>query len=46
MKVSVEIMSEIEQHARRYDSANCWTGTSETLSVVIIDLFNYIKEIE
>lgn len=46
MKVSAERMIEIEQHARRYGSANCWTGTSGTLSAMIIELLKHIKEIE
>lgn len=39
-------MIEIEQHARRYGPANCWTGTSGTLSAMIIELLKHIKEIE
>lgn len=46
MKVSAERIIEIEQHARRYGSANCWTGTSGTLSAMIIELLKHIKEIE
>ena len=46
MKVSEERMIEIEQHARRFGSANCWTGTSGTLSAMIIELLNHIKELE
>jgi hypothetical protein len=46
MKVSEERMIEIEQHARRFGSSNCWTGTSGTLSAMIIELLNYIKELE
>jgi hypothetical protein len=46
MKVSEERMIEIEQHARRFGSANCWTGTSGTLSAIIIELLNHIKELE
>ena len=46
MKVSVERMVEIEQLARRFGPANCWTGTSGTLSAMIIELLNHIKELE
>ena len=46
MKVSAERMIEIEQHARRFGPANCWTGTSGTLSAMIIELLKHIKEIE
>ena len=46
MKVSKERLIEIEQHARRFGPANCWTGTSGTLSAMIIELLNHIKEIE
>jgi hypothetical protein len=46
MKVSAERIIEIEQHARRFGSANCWTGTSGTLATMIIELLNHIKEIE
>jgi len=46
MKVSAERMIEIEQHARRFGSANCWTGTSGTLSAMIIELIKHIKETE
>lgn len=46
MKVSNERLIEIEQHARRFGPANCWTGTSGTLSAMIIELLNHIKEIE
>lgn len=46
MNVSAERMIEIEQHARNFGSANCWTGTSGTLSAMIIELLKHIKEIE
>lgn len=46
MSVSAERMIEIEQHARRFGPANGWTGTSGTLSAMIIELLNHIKEIE
>ena len=46
MKVSQERLIEIEQHARRFGPANCWTGTSGTLSAMIIELLKHIREIE
>ena len=46
MKVSAERMIEIEQHARKHGPTNCWTGTSGTLSAMIIELLKHIKEIE
>ena len=46
MKVSVERMIEIEQHARRFGPANCWTGTSGTLSAMIVELLKVIRDLE
>ena len=43
MAISRERLIEIEQHARRFGPANCWTGTSGTLSAMIIEL---LREIE
>jgi len=43
MPISRERLIEIEQHARRFGPANCWTGTSGTLSAMIIEL---LREIE
>jgi hypothetical protein len=43
MPISRERLTEIEQHARRFGPANCWTGTSGTLSAMIIEL---LREIE
>jgi len=43
MPISRERLIEIEQHARRYGPANCWTGTSGTLSAMIVEL---LREIE
>ena len=43
MPISRERLVEIEQHARRFGPANCWTGTSGTLSAMIIEL---LREIE
>lgn len=37
---------EIEQHARRFGSANCWTGTSGTLAAMIIELLKVIRDLE
>jgi hypothetical protein len=37
---------EAEQLARRYGSANCWTGTSGTLAAWIIRLLNERKELK
>ena len=34
---------EIEQVARRFGSANCWTGTSGMLSALIIEAMNMTK---
>jgi hypothetical protein len=39
-------MIQIEQHARRFGPANCWTGTSGTLSAMIIELLKVIRELE
>jgi hypothetical protein len=44
--VTPERMIEIEQHARRFGPANCWTGTSGTLSAMIIELLKVIRELE
>ncbi len=41
-----ERMIQIEQHARRFGPANCWTGTSGTLSAMIIELLKVIRELE
>ena len=41
-----ERMIEIEQHARRFGSANCWTGTSGTLATMIIELLKVIRDLE
>jgi len=43
MPISRERLVEIEQHARCFGPANCWTGTSGTLSAMIIEL---LREIE
>jgi hypothetical protein len=43
MPISRERLMEIEQHARRFGPANCWTGTGGTLSAMIIEL---LREIE
>ena len=43
MPISRERLIEIEQHARRFGPANCWTGTSGTLSAMIVEL---LREIE
>lgn len=37
---------EAEQLARRYGSANCWTGTSGTLAAWIIRLLNERTELK
>lgn len=37
---------EAEQLARRYGSANCWTGTSGTLAAWIIRLLNERSELK
>jgi len=44
--VTPERMVEIEQHARRFGSANCWTGTSGTLATMIIELLKVIRDLE
>ena len=41
-----ERLVEIEQHARRFGPANGWTGTSGTLSTMIIELIKVIRELE
>ena len=41
-----ERMIEIEQHARRFGPANGWTGTSGTLSAMIIELLKIIRDLE
>ena len=41
-----ERMIEIEQHARRFGPANGWTGTSGTLSAMIIELLKVIRDLE
>ena len=41
-----ERLIEIEQHARRFGPANGWTGTSGTLSAMIIELLKVIRELE
>jgi len=46
MRVLPERIIEIEQHARRFGSSNCWTGTSGTLAAMIIELLKHIKELE
>lgn len=46
MKVSAERLIEIEQHARRFGPANGWTGTSGTLSAMIIELLKVIRDLE
>ena len=38
-------LTEAEQLARRYGSANCWTGTSGTLAAWIIRLLKERSEI-
>jgi hypothetical protein len=37
-----ERLAEIEMLARKYGSANCWTGTSGGLASVIIELLNEV----
>jgi hypothetical protein len=44
--VTPERIVEIEQHARRFGSANCWTGTSGTLATMIIELLKVIRDLE
>ena len=34
---------EAEQYARRFGSANCWTGTSGTLSGYVIQLIREVR---
>lgn len=46
MPISRERMIEIEQHARRFGPANCWTGTSGTLSSMIIELLREIETLQ
>jgi hypothetical protein len=41
-----ERLIEIEQHARRFGSANCWTGTSGTLATMIVELLKVIRDLE
>ena len=41
-----ERLIEIEQHARRFGPANGWTGTSGTLSAMIIELIKVIRDLE
>lgn len=41
-----ERLIEIEQHARRFGPANGWTGTSGTLSAMIIELLRAIRKLE
>ena len=41
-----ERLIEIEQHARRFGPANGWTGTSGTLSAMIIELLKVIRDLE
>lgn len=38
--ISDERITAIEQAARLYGPANCWTGTSGTLAAMIIELLN------
>jgi hypothetical protein len=44
--VTPERMIEIEQHARRFGSANCRTGTSGTLATMIIELLKVVRDLE
>jgi len=44
--VTPERLIEIEQHARRFGPANGWTGTSGTLSAMIIELLKVIRDLE
>jgi hypothetical protein len=46
MPISRERLTEIEQHARRFGPANCWTGTSGTLSAMIIELLREIETLQ
>ena len=46
MPISRERLIEIEQHARRFGPANCWTGTSGTLSAMIIELLREIEALQ
>ncbi len=46
MAISRERLIEIEQHARRFGPANCWTGTSGTLSAMIIELLREIETLQ
>ncbi len=46
MPISRKRLIEIEQHARRFGPANCWTGTSGTLSAMIIELLREIETLE
>jgi len=41
--VTDERLAECEQIARRYGSANCWTGSSSELTIAIIDLVKEVK---
>jgi hypothetical protein len=46
MPISRERLTEIEQHARRFGPANCWTGTSGTLSAMIVELLREIETLQ
>ncbi len=46
MPISRERLIEIEQHARRFGPANCWTNTSGTLSAMIIELLREIETLQ
>ena len=46
MAISRERLIEIEQHARRFGPANCWTGTSGTLSAMIVELLREIETLQ
>jgi hypothetical protein len=35
---------EIEQQARLYGAANCWTGTSGTLAKYVMELLTELRE--
>lgn len=44
--LSPEKLLEIEQAARLYGSANCWTGTTGTLASYIMVLLAALREAE
>lgn len=44
--MTIERMGQIEEHARTYGPANGWSGTTGTLSTMIIELLHEVARLQ